>query len=85
MKVLDRCLKRAAAHELHHVKRPAIVINAKIVNRHDAGVLKLASDLHFAEESLFGGSVITNQALQRHLASDVGILAAQTSPMPPRT
>ena len=56
-------LEGVAPDEPHGVIRPAALVAAEAVDRHDAGVLQAAGDLGLQEEAAAGGRVVREAAL----------------------
>jgi len=71
---LDHRLERLALDELHHEEELAVLVDAHVVNRHDARVIELADDADLVDEPQH--VVVTRprqEPLARHLAADVAV------------
>ena len=73
---IDGFLEALPADEPHRVKRPALVVGAQAVNRHDARMLQPAGDLGLDQETGAADrivGVLHLDLLERDLAVKLGI------------
>ena len=79
--------KRLPFHQLHGEERPAVGKRAELVDRHDAGVLKLAADLGLLDEpvdQVGPVAVLVEEDLQARSRLSSGSRPLSTAPIPPR-
>ena len=87
MELLDGRLERIALDEPHGVVRPTARIGAEAINGNDAGVLKAAGDLGFAQKPRAAGLIVgmlLEDLLEGDFAVQLGVDATKTIPSPPR-
>ena len=83
MEPLDRLLEAVTLDEPHRVVRPAAVVGAQAVDRHDPGVFQPAGDLGLHQEPLAADGVvgvIVEDLLQGHLAVQLAVERHEDSP-----
>ena len=71
---LDGLLEAVALDEPHGIERPAIIVGAQAVDRHDPGVLQAAVDLRLQHESAAEiglGGLVGPDLLERDLAAEL--------------
>ena len=74
MVLLDDFLERPAVDELHDVERLALLVDAQLVDRHDARVFELAGDLGLDAEAVDLVRPLAQHPFQRHRPADRGVL-----------
>src|SRR5579864_3539675 len=82
---LDRLLEAIAFDEPHGVERPAIIICAEAVDRHDPGVLQTAVDLGLQNEAATEvglGDLVGPDLLESDLAAEL-VVAGDVDPAEP--